>query len=217
MGAPEWFAGSSPARTSDRRRWTEPTTATVMAEAICQRRPQSRSLVVNPSQMKQRHRDRRRRHHRSTFHTMAVKFKGDRERWPTSRPSQRNNDREIVTLLADARAKSARNAFITVDEGKSLQTETGMAFEGMQFESRLPLAVLSQTDPTSNGVVLERRLRARIRKRNRQNIQRHGAMLEKSCNRQATMIIGRRRRRRSPFATPRHQTRAAWHVRRRCQ
>src|ERR1044072_865966 len=64
-----------------------------------------------------------------------------------------NNDREIGKLLADAMEKVGKDGVITVDEGKSLQTETEWV-EGMQFGRgyRSPYFV---SDPNTMTCVLE--------------------------------------------------------------
>jgi chaperonin GroEL len=64
-----------------------------------------------------------------------------------------NNDREIGKLLADAMEKVGKDGVITVDEGKSLQTETEWV-EGMQFD-RGYLSPYFVTDPNTMTAVLE--------------------------------------------------------------
>jgi chaperonin GroEL len=64
-----------------------------------------------------------------------------------------NNDREIGKLLADAMEKVGKDGVITVDEGKSLQTETEWV-EGMQFD-RGYLSPYFVTDPNTMQAVLE--------------------------------------------------------------
>jgi chaperonin GroEL len=64
-----------------------------------------------------------------------------------------NNDREIGKLLADAMEKVGKDGVITVDEGKSLQTETEWV-EGMQFD-RGYLSPYFVTDATTMEAVLE--------------------------------------------------------------
>jgi chaperonin GroEL len=64
-----------------------------------------------------------------------------------------NNDREIGKLLADAMEKVGKDGVITVDEGKSLQTETEWV-EGMQFD-RGYLSPYFVSDPNTMTCVLE--------------------------------------------------------------
>jgi chaperonin GroEL len=64
-----------------------------------------------------------------------------------------NNDREIGNLLADAMEKVGKDGVITVDEGKSLATETEWV-EGMQFD-RGYLSPYFVTDPSTMTCVLE--------------------------------------------------------------
>ncbi|MCY0725602.1 chaperonin GroEL, partial [Klebsiella pneumoniae] len=64
-----------------------------------------------------------------------------------------NNDREIGKLLADAMEKVGKDGVITVDEGKSLTTETEWV-EGMQFD-RGYLSPYFVTDPNTMTAVLE--------------------------------------------------------------
>src|SRR6476619_5896697 len=64
-----------------------------------------------------------------------------------------NNDRELGKLLADAMEKVGKDGVITVDEGKSLQTETEWV-EGMQFD-RGYLSPYFVTDATTMEAVLE--------------------------------------------------------------
>jgi len=127
------------------------TTATVMAEAIFNEGLKAVVAGVNPIQMKSgietavvditAH-----------LHTMAVKVK-DREAMANVATIAANNDREIGDLLADAMSKVGKDGVITVDEGKSLQTEQEWV-EGMQFD-RGYLSPYFVTDPTSMEVVLE--------------------------------------------------------------
>ena len=64
-----------------------------------------------------------------------------------------NNDREIGELLAKAMSKVGKDGVITVDEGKSLQTETEWV-EGMQFD-RGYLSPYFTTDANTMQAVLD--------------------------------------------------------------
>jgi len=127
------------------------TTATVMAEAIFNEGLKAVIAGVNPIQMK------------SCIvkgvaditeklHAMAVKVK-DKEAMANVASIAANNDREIGQLLADAMDKVGKDGVITVDEGKSLQTEQEWV-EGMQFD-RGYLSPYFVTDAASMEAVLE--------------------------------------------------------------
>ncbi len=127
------------------------TTATVMAEAIFNEGLKAVVAGVNPIQMKTGI-ETAVADITTQLHSMAVKVK-DQEAMANVATIASNNDREIGNLLADAMSKVGKDGVITVDEGKSLQTEQEWV-EGMQFD-RGYLSPYFVTDPTSMEVVLE--------------------------------------------------------------
>ncbi|KLU02650.1 MULTISPECIES: chaperonin GroEL [Rhodopirellula] len=127
------------------------TTATVMAEAIFNEGLKAVVAGVNPIQMKSGI-ETAVADITEQLHSMAVKVK-DQEAMANVATIASNNDREIGTLLADAMSKVGKDGVITVDEGKSLQTEQEWV-EGMQFD-RGYLSPYFVTDSTSMEVVLE--------------------------------------------------------------
>jgi len=127
------------------------TTATVMAEAIFNEGLKAVVAGVNPIQMKNGI-ETAVSDITAELHKMAVKVK-DQEAMANVATIASNNDREIGNLLADAMSKVGKDGVITVDEGKSLQTEQEWV-EGMQFD-RGYLSPYFVTDPTSMEAVLE--------------------------------------------------------------
>ncbi|XZE52702.1 chaperonin GroEL [Planctomycetaceae bacterium SH139] len=127
------------------------TTATVLAEAIFNEGLKAVVAGVNPIQMKQGI-ERAVNDLTEKLHKMAVKVK-DKVSMANVATIASNNDREIGNLLADAMEKVGKDGVITVDEGKSLQTEQEWV-EGMQFD-RGYLSPYFVTDSTSMEAVLE--------------------------------------------------------------
>lgn len=127
------------------------TTATVMAEAIFNEGLKAVVAGVNPIQMKSGI-ETAVADLTDKLHSMATKVK-DQEAMANVATIAANNDREIGDLLADAMSKVGKDGVITVDEGKSLQTEQEWV-EGMQFD-RGYLSPYFVTDSTSMEVVLE--------------------------------------------------------------
>jgi chaperonin GroEL len=127
------------------------TTATVMAEAIFNEGLKAVVAGVNPVQMKHGM-ERAVADLTERLHKMATKVK-DKEAMANVASIAANNDREIGALLADAMEKVGKDGVITVDEGKSLQTEQEWV-EGMQFD-RGYLSPYFVTDPQSMECVLE--------------------------------------------------------------
>ena len=127
------------------------TTATVMAEAIFNEGLKAVVAGVNPIQMKSGI-ENAVSDITEKLHKMATKVK-DQEAMANVATIASNNDREIGDLLADAMSKVGKDGVITVDEGKSLQTEQEWV-EGMQFD-RGYLSPYFVTDSGSMEAVLE--------------------------------------------------------------
>ena len=127
------------------------TTATVMAEAIFNEGLKAVVAGVNPIQMKMGI-EAAVSDITEKLHSMATKVK-DQSAMADVATIASNNDREIGDLLADAMSKVGKDGVITVDEGKSLQTEQEWV-EGMQFD-RGYLSPYFVTDSTSMEAVLE--------------------------------------------------------------
>ncbi len=127
------------------------TTATVLAEAIFNEGLKSVVAGVNPIQMKSGM-EKAVSALTEKLHKMSIKIKG-KEEMANVGAIAANNDRQIGELLADAMEKVGKDGVITVDEGKSLQTEVEWV-EGMQFD-RGYLSPYFVTDPTTMECVLE--------------------------------------------------------------
>jgi len=127
------------------------TTATVLAEAIFNEGLRGVVAGVNPVQMKQGI-EKAVDALTEKLHKMSIKIK-DRSEMANVAAIASNNDREIGELLADAMEKVGKDGVITVDEGKSLQTDVEWV-EGMQFD-RGYLSPYFVTDPGTMEAVLE--------------------------------------------------------------
>ncbi|MCS7467079.1 chaperonin GroEL [Stieleria sp. ICT_E10.1] len=127
------------------------TTATVLAEAIFNEGLKAVVAGVNPIKMKQGI-EKAVADLTEKLHSMATKVK-DQAAMADVATIASNNDREIGELLADAMSKVGKDGVITVDEGKSLQTEQEWV-EGMQFD-RGYLSPYFVTDSASMEAVLE--------------------------------------------------------------
>jgi len=127
------------------------TTATVLAEAIFNEGLKAVTAGVNPIQMKSGI-EKAVSDISEKLRSMAVKVK-NKEEMANVASIAANNDREIGQLLADAMDKVGKDGVITVDEGKSLQTEQEWV-EGMQFD-RGYLSPYFVTDASSMEAVLE--------------------------------------------------------------
>ena len=127
------------------------TTATVLAEAIFNEGLKAVVSGVNPIQMK-RGIEKAVSDIAEKLEKMSIKIKS-KEEMANVGTIAANNDREIGSLLADAMEKVGKDGVITVDEGKSLQTEVEWV-EGMQFD-RGYLSPYFVTDPNTMQCVLE--------------------------------------------------------------
>jgi chaperonin GroEL len=127
------------------------TTATVLAEAIFNEGLKAVVAGVNPVQMKAGI-EKAVADIAEKLGKMSIKIK-DKAEMANVASIAANNDREIGNLLADAMEKVGKDGVITVDEGKSLATETEWV-EGMQFD-RGYLSPYFVTDPNTMTAVLE--------------------------------------------------------------
>ena len=127
------------------------TTATVLAEAIFNEGLRAVVSGVNPVQMKQGI-EAAVADVTEKLQKMSIKIKS-KEEMASVGAIAANNDPEIGSILADAMEKVGKDGVITVDEGKSLATETEWV-EGMQFD-RGYLSPYFVTDPTTMECVLE--------------------------------------------------------------
>ena len=127
------------------------TTATVMAEAIFNEGLKAVVAGVNPIQMKQGI-EAAVDDITEKLKSMSIKIKSKDEMANVGTIAS-NNDREIGSLLSDAMEKVGKDGVITVDEGKSLETEVEWV-EGMQFD-RGYLSPYFVTDSNAMEAVLE--------------------------------------------------------------
>lgn len=127
------------------------TTATVLAEAIFNEGLRAVTAGVNPIQMKEGIEAAV-----SDIHAQLAKASINvktAEEMSNVASIAANNDREIGELLAGAMEKVGKDGVITVDEGKSLNTEVEWV-EGMQFDKGY-LSPYFVTDASSMECVLE--------------------------------------------------------------
>ncbi len=127
------------------------TTATLLAEAIFNEGLRAVVSGVNPVQMKQGI-EQAVEDLSKKLGKMSIKIKTKQEMASVGSIAA-NNDAEIGKILSDAMDKVGKDGVITVDEGKSLATETEWV-EGMQFD-RGYLSPYFVTDPNTMECVLE--------------------------------------------------------------
>ena len=127
------------------------TTATLLAEAIFNEGLRAVVSGVNPVQMKQGI-EQAVEDLSKKLGKMSIKIKTKQEMASVGSIAA-NNDAEIGKILSDAMDKVGKDGVITVDEGKSLATETEWV-EGMQFD-RGYLSPYFVTDPNTMECILE--------------------------------------------------------------
>ena len=127
------------------------TTATILAEAIFNEGLRAVVSGVNPVQMKQGI-EAAVKDIATKLGKISIKIKSKDEMASVGSIAA-NNDVEIGKILADAMEKVGKDGVITVDEGKSLATETEWV-EGMQFD-RGYLSPYFVTDPGTMECVME--------------------------------------------------------------
>ena len=108
------------------------TTATVLAQAIVQRRRQGRCRRHEPDGPEARHRPRRRRSRQGPRSPSAKKINTSAEVAQVGTISA-NGEKEIGEMIAEAMQKVGNEGVITVEEAKTAETELEVV-EGMQFD-----------------------------------------------------------------------------------
>ncbi|HUS40078.1 MAG: chaperonin GroEL [Pirellulales bacterium] len=127
------------------------TTATVLAEAIFVEGLKAVVAGVNPVHLKQGI-EKAIADISKKLESMSIQIQTKKEMAQVAAIAS-NNDAEIGEILADAMEKVGKDGVITVDEGKSLQTDTEWV-EGMQFD-RGYLSPYFVTDPSTMEAVLD--------------------------------------------------------------
>jgi chaperonin GroEL len=127
------------------------TTATVLAESIFVEGLKAVVAGVNPVQLKSGI-EKAIKDISDQLESMSIQIQTKKEMAQVGAIAS-NNDNEIGEILADAMEKVGKDGVITVDEGKSLKTDTEWV-EGMQFD-RGYLSPYFVTDPGTMEAVLE--------------------------------------------------------------
>ena len=109
------------------------TTATVLAEAIYREGLKNVTAGANPMAVKRGIDEAVAGRRRGASQTQASKVKGKDDIAQGRAPISANGDDDIGELIADAMEKVGKEGVITVEEGKSIETELEVV-EGMQFD-----------------------------------------------------------------------------------
>ena len=96
-----------------------------------QRRPEERHRRRQPDARQARHREGGRRGRRRALQDVQARQRLDRDR--SGRRLSANQDQTIGKIIAEAMDKVGKDGVITVEEGKSLETDVDVV-EGMQFD-----------------------------------------------------------------------------------